>query len=101
MATVEQISEMSVAEAKPLIAELSAEDAHKLGELETAKGEDKQRKGVLEAVDARLNELDAESGDDADEQEVLAELTLEERVERIEQALASGDPTAAAMIFAK
>lgn len=99
MATVEQISEMPVADAKPLIAKLSADDARKLSELETAKGEDKQRKGVLDAITARLADLDGEAGDA--EQDAPAELTVEQRLDRIEHALASGDPTAIALTFGR
>jgi hypothetical protein len=86
--TIEQISEMGVADAKPLLPKLSREDLTGLKALEEAKGEDKARTTLLSAIDALLDEPDEPQ-------------TIEERVAAIEEALATGDVTGIAMRFAK
>jgi hypothetical protein len=86
--TIEQISEMGVSDAKPLLPKLSREDLTALKVLEEGKGEDKARTTLLAAIDALL--------DDPDEPR-----TIEERVAAIEEALATGDITGIAMRFAR
>jgi hypothetical protein len=86
--TIEQISEMGVSDAKPLLSKLSREDLTALKALEEGKGEDKARTTLLSAIDALLDEPEEAQ-------------TIEERVAAIEEALATGDITGIAMRFGR